>query len=351
MQPSHAGRVVAERHKREGVYYALTDEGLELPVIDVGHPAFALVWDDAEQRRFVDAFLRERQPLERLPAFLRRRLLRFFLRESVLGRGLFDAEDSFLAGMSTYLFKLGPDNLSGTYAKPIDRKIAASAPAFGMRLRLQDLARLLADEVRNGLRASAPERPLHFVDIAGGPAMDALNALLLVSREDAALLRTRLIQLDVLDLHREGPHFGARALAALSTKGAPLHRIDVRLRHVRYDWKHPAALDGLLAEARDRGALVVASSEGGLFDYGSDEVVIANLTALRVGTRGAIAVAGSTTRADAAVQKLRLASSVRTIPRRLQDFRELVARAGFGVERVLERPFSDHFVLKPLLAA
>ena len=351
MQPSHAARVIAERHKREGVYYALTDEGLELPVIDVGHPAFAVSLDAAEQRRFVDTFLHERQPLDTLPGFLRRPLLRFMLRESVLGRGLIDSQDSFLTGMNTYLFKLGPENLSDAYAKPIDRKLAASPPAFGMRLRLQDIARLLANEIESGLHGSPPERPLHLLDIAGGPAMDALNALLIVSREEPALLKGRLIQLDVLDPHREGPHFGARALAAWSTKGAPLCRVDVRLRHVPYDWEHPSGLEGVLGEARAHGALVLASSEGGLFDYGSDDAVVGNLATLRAGTHGAVSVVGSTTRADAAVQKLRRASGVRTIPRALADFRALVAVAGFGATRVLERPFSDHFVLKPLGAS
>lgn len=351
MQPGHAARIVAERRKREGVYYALTDDGLELPVIDVGHPAFAVSLDEAEQRRFVQTFLHERQPLESLPGFLRRPLLRLMLRESVLARGLLDSESSLLSGMNTYLFKLGPENLSDTYAKPIDRKIAASPPAFGMRLRLQDVSRLLASEIENGLRASPPERPLHLLDIAGGPAMDALNALLMVSRETPAFLKGRLIRLDVLDPERDGPHFGARALAALSTKGAPLCRVDVRLRHVPYDWEHSSGLEGVLGEARAHGALVLASSEGGLFDYGSDDAVVSNLATLRAGTHGAVAVVGSLTRADAAAQKLRRGSGVRTIPRELSDFRALVAMAGFGVERVLERPFSDHFVLKPLGAA
>ena len=351
MQPGHAARIIAERRKREGVYYALADDGLELPVIDVGHPAFAVSLDGPEQQRFVERFLHERQPLENLPGFLRRPLLRFLLRESVLARGLLDAENSFLSGMNTYLFKLGPENLSDAYAKPIDRKIAASPPAFGMRLRLQDVARLLASEIEGGLRASPPERPVHLLDIAGGPAMDALNALLIVSREEPALLKGRLIRLDVLDAQPAGPHFGARALAALSTKGAPLCRVDVRLRHVPYDWKHPSGLEGVLGEARDHGALALASSEGGLFDYGSDDEIVSNLATLRAGTQGGVTVVGSTTRADAAAQKVRRGSGVRTIPRALSDFRALVAVAGFGVGRVLERPFSDHFVLKPLGAS
>jgi len=34
--------LIPERNKRTGVCYALTDDGLELPVVDITHPAFAV---------------------------------------------------------------------------------------------------------------------------------------------------------------------------------------------------------------------------------------------------------------------------------------------------------------------
>ncbi len=48
--------IIPEAHKRFGVSYAVTDDGLELPVIDVTHPAFAIAPTDAELAALTDAF-------------------------------------------------------------------------------------------------------------------------------------------------------------------------------------------------------------------------------------------------------------------------------------------------------
>ena len=53
--------------------------------------------------------------------------------------------------MHTYLLKLGPKMLGEAYSTPVDRKIAATLPALGVRLRVQDMARLMADALRTGL--------------------------------------------------------------------------------------------------------------------------------------------------------------------------------------------------------
>ena len=39
--------IVPEAHKKAGVSYAFTDDGIELPVIDVTHPAFTIAPTDA----------------------------------------------------------------------------------------------------------------------------------------------------------------------------------------------------------------------------------------------------------------------------------------------------------------
>jgi hypothetical protein len=248
--------------------------------------------------------------------------------------------------MSTYLLKLGPDNLGDAYARPIDRRIAAALPALAVRWRLADMARLLADRLAPLLEARAGS-PLRFVNIAGGPAMDSLNALLLLARDRPALLAGRAVAIDVLDGDAGGPTFGARALAALSAPGAPLHGVDARLRHVAYDWNDPRPLRGVLDDARAAGAIAIGSSEGGLFEYGSDDAILANLTAAHEAALPDFAMLGSVTRADRPVQRLRETSQPATRPRGLDVFRELVARAGWRVERVIERPFSDQVVMAP----
>ena len=73
-------KIKPELHKKPGVYYALTTEGLELPIVDVTHPAFAVSPTDAEQTALVAAFMAREMPFARLPALFRRALLRFFLR-------------------------------------------------------------------------------------------------------------------------------------------------------------------------------------------------------------------------------------------------------------------------------
>lgn len=334
-----------EPHKRAGVYYAVTDDGVELPIVDVTHPAFAVSLNEAEQRERVAAFMNAADPFGKLPKFVRRPLLRFLLRGTVLGRAVGGARSSFLSGMNTYLLKLGAENLGEAYAKPLDRKIAASLPSFCLRLRVCDLARLLANAARTELEQAPQGRPLQLLDIAGGPAITSLNALILLQREAPHLLAGRHIELSVLDLDTAGPRFGARALAALSAPGAPLGELDIRLERVHYDWSNPTDLVPVLEQARADGAVTLAVSEGGLFEYGSDDEIIANLDTLRAGAGPGFAMVGSVTRADEPMQHLRRSSEVPTRPRGLPVFRKLTDRSGFRLEHVIERPFSDHVTL------
>ncbi len=336
---------VPERDKRPGVRYAVAPDGVELPVVDVTLPPFALSVSEAEQAALVERFLREDQPLARVPAPLRTLLLRLFLRRSVLARGIRRASGTFMTGMSTYLLKLGPDNLPTALATPIDRRIAAALPALAMRLRMQDVARLLADAVAPILLAH-PGRPLHLLNVAGGPAVDSLNALVLLRREHPGLL-DRSVSIDVLDLDDAGPTFGERALAALKADGAPLHGLAIAFRHLRYDWSRAAELRPVLDAARAAEALVAGSSEGGLFEYGSDDEIVANLEQLRGAGAGCAAFVGSVTRDDEPVRRLYRTSGAATRLRGLDAFRILAGRAGWEVARAVARPFSDQVALVP----
>jgi hypothetical protein len=64
-----------EANKKPGVQYALTPDGVELPIVDVTHPIFALSLTPAEQQERMQAFVRETQKLEQLapPNWRRRR--------------------------------------------------------------------------------------------------------------------------------------------------------------------------------------------------------------------------------------------------------------------------------------
>lgn len=325
--------------KKPNVYYAEAD-GLELPVIDVTNPEFALSVGPAEQREIAAAFARRPQPFRLLPRWLRRKLFERVARRSVLARALFKADGAYLSGLSTYLLKLGPDNLGTVTSDPIDRRFAEAPPVLSVRLRLQDVAQLLAEFLAPEL-ARQPGKPLYLLNIAGGPTMDSLNALILLNQSDPQQLKDRRIVVRVLDLDTAGPAFGARALAALSVPGAPLNGLQIEFRHSPYDWRQTEDLTPVLDELRAADALWAASSEGGLFDYGSDADVIASLQRLA----DAHVVVGSVTRADALMQAMQRHSTMPLVMRGHAAFAALAAQAGWKVARVIERMVSDQVAL------
>ena len=247
-----------EEQEARRARYALAphgkDDALELPIIDVTHPAFAVTLTEAEIDAEVARFLARPQPFAKLPPFLQRAIFGLLLRKSLLAQGIRKSEGAFLPGLSTYLLKLGPDNLGDAYATPIDRRIAASIQALSVRLRLQDMATLLSETLAPRLGAEAG-RPLRFLNIAGGPAMDSLNALVLLRRDHPAALAGRRVSVDVLDQDTDGPTFGARALGALTAPGGPLDGLDAKLLPVRSNWSDTGPLRELLRGIRAEGAV------------------------------------------------------------------------------------------------
>lgn len=337
---------VPEKRRKPGVCYAVTRDGIELPVVDVTHEAFAVALGDEDLSALTQEFVRDEERRAKLPPFVQRLLLRVVLRRSVLGRGILNAADTYVSGMNTYLMKIGPGSLGDGYAGSLDRRIAAALPPLSVRLRLQDMARLLAEHLAGALRTDE-EAPLHLLNIAGGPAADSLNALIVLRKEHPRCLDGRAVRISVLDADADGPTFGARALAALLAEGGPLHGLDVALEHLRYDWREVGELRRRLRVAEDAGAIVATSSEGGLFEYGSDEEIEANLRALRTSAPGHRAVVGSVTRADSPAHHVKTATRVATRPRTLDQFTALAHRAGWTVSRVLRAPFSFNVALIP----
>jgi hypothetical protein len=334
---------------RADVIYAKTEEGVKMAVIDVTNPAFAVNATDRELEVLAEQYIREAGQQQEIPAALREALL-----SSMLGRGLMAASGTFLDGMSTYLLKLGPENL-GEGTTPIDQRVAASFPAFTARLRLQDMARLLAEGL--GRTAAAdPRRRVCLVNIGGGAGADSWNALILLQKglhmtlregldagahaEQEDLLGGRDVVIALMDLDARGPSFGVRAVAALGLAGAPLSGLEITVQFLSYEWSNTERLRMALEELNAGDAACGISSEGGLFEYASDEEVVANLRALRSGTAGDAIVVGSVTRDGRAVRASLGANRVATRPRTMDGFRELCDQGGWKVEEVIERPFS-----------
>lgn len=317
---------VAEKNKQPGVCYAFTDDGVELPVIDVTNPVFA---EDPSPQRIAalcDGF----RHFQRLPVFLRR----LFSRNSIAMRGLNDRSATFLGGMTTYVARLSPNVLGRGYLSSMDRRVAAAIGSVAFRIRLQDMARLTADELIPILTAR-PGRPVHMVNIGGGPAMDSINTLILLRKEKPELLAGRRMDITVLDVDGAGPSFGSRALSALSSEGAPLHGLDVALERFPYDWTNPSGLQDLLGRI-GLDDVAIGSSEGGLFEYASNDVILENLRALRPGTPADFCVVGSIMRDDDIPHWFQVTSRFPLHSFKLPDFTSLVRGSGWDVRRFTE---------------
>jgi hypothetical protein len=327
---------VPETNKTAGISYAVTDDGLELPVIDITHPAFSIAPTAAEiealTAQFHEMMARQQNATED-----QRAAMRSILAGSIIGRGMLAGTGTFLAGLTTYLMKIGPDNL-GPWAIEVDRQIARALGPTSMRMRLQNVAGFIAEALLPAFDAAAGG-PLHLINIAGGPAIDSLNALILLRRDRRSALAGRSVHIHVFDRDTAGPSFGARALSALMEPGAKLHGLDVTFRHVPYDWRQPDTLRRALASLDLPRSLWAASSEGGLFEYGTDEEIVANLRVLREAGAGG-SVSGTVTRGDGPAALSRQGSFLATVPRSLPTFSALANQAGWSVDKAITVPYS-----------
>ena len=239
-------RAKPDSHPLPALIVAATRDDIVLPVIDVTDPRFAVLDDPDSLHRLFNASHEEERRNRRIPKFIMRRLLKSAARRSRLLQATFDTDAEFLDGITTYLMKLGTDTLPPPYDSPTDRRVAASPHLKLLRLRTQQVARLIADALAPVL-AEAKTTPLHLINIGGGPAIDSMNTLIVLSHRDGNLLR-RPIAIHVLDSDAAGPFFGRNALAALMADGGPLAGFNARFDHRSYDWNAPASLETLLRE-------------------------------------------------------------------------------------------------------
>lgn len=327
---------------RGAVLTARTFSGYELPIIDITHPRFAIADDPATRAARKEAFLKDDRQRRWIPAFLLRFLLRSFARKSQLAAAMFTHRTDYLDGITTYVMKLGADNLVPPFDGAADRRFAGSSHITLLRLRTQQTATLIAEAIAADA-AFAGSAALHLVNIAGGPALDSINSLILLKRKQPSLLR-RPIVIHVLDRNEDGAFFGANALAVLKGKDNPLAGIDATFELMDYDWNEPAALAHLLEKIVAAGGVVAASSEGGLFEYGTDDAIIANLRVLHGTARF---VAGSVTSNDEIRRRMIAMSGFQVVPRGLEGFRPLAEAADFTIIKAEPALLSDQVLLRP----
>ena len=317
---------------------------MRLPVIDITNPRFAVPEQGPELDALAQAFYREERRQRIVPAFIMRWLLKSAAEKSRLFRALFASDTGYLDAISTYVMKLGADNLPPGYDSPMDRRFAASPHVALLRLRMSQMARLQTSVLEVPLAADR-ERPLVLVNIAGGPALDSLNTLILLKQAQPDLL-DRPIRVIVLDLEPVGPVFGANALDALTADGCPLSGLAATFVHHSYDWNEPSMLGQLAAQLSGENAIVAVSSEGGLFEYGSDEAIIDNLQALRPYDRCILFVTGSVTKDDETRRRMILNSGLKIVPRGLAAFRPLAEKAGWTIASSQSSFLSDQVLLR-----
>jgi hypothetical protein len=341
---------IPENNKKPGICYAWADASadtpaLELPVIDLTHPAFAFQISDAELNTLIDGMVTSSQRLAAMPASV----LQSIIQKSILMRGmLVDSANTYTTGIMTYLNKLGPDNLGEGYAGPADRQWAASLTPVTFRWRMRDVARLLAASLEPSL-AIRSDTPLHLLNIAGGPGMDSLNALILIHKEHPQYLTGRKITIHLLDLDLSGPIFGARALSALLAQGAPLAGLDASFEYQAYDWSQPQKLAEILTRFTP-DTISAGSSEGGLFEYATDEEIAANLQVLHACTPPGFSMVGPVIR-DSSTLDPRL-KETEHVPNRpavrylgLEKFALLAGPAGWRIEKSLDGPMHQVILL------
>jgi len=371
---------IPEKNKIPGVCYAWTDESeslpaLELPVIDLTHPAFHFEITLEQTNALIESFVASTQRLSQTPPAV----LQSILQGSLLMRGmLIDSANTYTSGLMTYLNKLGPDHL-GDWATPLDRQWAASLTPVTFRWRMRDVARLLADGLAATLKATSgslhfdyvtgkapvstpsapdstgassaavlsdvetPSAPMALINIGGGACMDSLNALIFLYKEHPELLQGRAVTIHPLDLDMEGPTFAGRCLEALKSEGGPLHGLSIKIDYAQYYWKNTRPLHNLLDKLRAARCLVACSSEGGLFEFAADGEILANLHTLCEASPADTFVVGPVVR-DAPSLDPRLRASEH-VPNRpsirylgLDHFGKLAAAAGWRIACHLDGP-------------
>jgi hypothetical protein len=289
----------AQLHKGKrigGLSYAVADNGMDLPVLDITHPLFIASINESRLEALGKQALAKARGFQRLPEFYKRFLGK---RSFILGGMLLkERHGAYLDGMSTMMTKLGPGLIGGGWRRFIDRKVSQGFGPMTHRMRLRDICRMQADELMPLLR-EAPGKKLCFINIAGGPGSDSINTLFLIQEQEPDLLAGRSIEIVILDIDRFGPHFAEASIRSLRQPGGRLHGLDVSTSIVSYDWNDVAVLREALRSRRE--CITLGASEGGVFVYGSDDAIRRNLIAFAEHAPQELVVVGDLERDEGSV--------------------------------------------------
>lgn len=243
--------------------YAVFENDIRFPILDITHPLFNASIDEQAYHLSCLKSARSIESLKKMPGFIQS----IFVKMS-------NVDNSYLSGMRTLLYKLGPHLSRGIKLGFRDKWAVKQTSFMGLRIRLRDLCRSQSRLVQSQLK-QFPGRNLCFFNIAGGPATDSINTLILIQESDPKLLKGRKIEINILDIDTYGPNFAKRCIDVLKQPGQRFHGLDITLNFIHYDWSQSEALLKMSLERSDW--IQLCSSEGGLFEYGSDSDIIRNL--------------------------------------------------------------------------
>jgi hypothetical protein len=338
------------KNKIPELSYAFTLNGVELPVLDITHPYFISCTDEKILQKllpYVESNAEKNaEKFNKIPVFIRRFLAKHsFAMAELLDMG---EEKSFASGITTLMMKLGPQLIGRGKKRYLDRQVNKGFGALVIRMRVRDLSKCEAEAIIPLLRKH-PEKGLCFVNIAGGAASDSINALILIQKEAPSLLKNRKIEINVLDIDSFGPAFAGRCVSALKAPGGRFNQLDISFRHIHYDWNNTVKLEELLAERKEW--LQICASEGGLFEYCTDEVIIRNLNTLYDKAAKDIIVAGSLLhsigKVDAGiVAALRISTGIKPRFLGIDGLRNIIETNSWQPDRIIEgNPRYQVFVL------
>ncbi len=331
---------ITESNKIAGISYAFTENGIELPVLDVTHPLFMRSINDEKLGKMLNEIKlkgKERaESFNKIPAFIKN----FIAKRSYIMAGfmLKDTEDTFLSGMSTLMMKFGPGLIGSGKRKFFDRLGSEAFGAILLRMRVRDICKLQSDILEIQLMKEK-NRNLCFINIAGGAACDSINALITIVKKDPSLLNNREIEINVFDIDRFGPAFAKNCVESLKSTGNYFSGLNISFNHIYYNWNDTTVLKDFLLTRKEW--LIIASSEGGLFEYASDEDIIRNLNILYDNTHKNMKIVGSAIRDVNSVDPGILASlKLTNIKARLlgvEGLNKAINKPEWTIENILEK--------------
>jgi hypothetical protein len=339
-----------EKRKIPGISYAFTDSGIELPILDITHPLFKASTNKANLERLRNTIEKTGDKmvihLKAMPSFLKN----FLAQHSYIIAGFLsiNKENNFLSGISTLMMKLGPGLIGNGIGKIFERRASRSISSVTLRVRIQDICELETEALIPQL-TQWPEKNLCFINIGGGTASDSINTLILLLKKNPSLLKTRKIEINVLDMDTFGPGFGNNCIESLKTPDQYFHHLDISFRYMKYNWNDPSGMEGLLTERKDW--VTLCSSEGGLFEYGTNEDIISNLNLLYDRTGDDVKIAGSLIKDSLTVDKGMLTilekTSINTRLLGMNGLKEILNKTQWVIYRAIaDNPRYVVFILK-----